>query len=333
MNEEKKDISVLESDEYERFVESLQRKIDKHEKSIEKQTKIEKKIESDKETYTEFIEYINEMWETELKSITYSKLDKPQRKEYRFFKKKWKELQCDLNWYDREIKYCTNNFLETLGQKKHFRWEKHQISNNMGFVFEDNYGVVETPHQCQIPTEYQSCLFELIQLFSLFAIKLTEATDLCLDVKHFFKLETEASKRFEVFAKLKRNKNNKENYKPLQQIECAVIMYKHVKKYAAERMDFLKKNDHIKYMIPKNSFLPTIKSLERKFQRWEATSAGNNGPKPPPHYSRNKTVDEFDDWAQLYEQRRYLAWQARLITKANYRYRNHNSKKERIEKT
>lgn len=117
MNEEKKDSYLVESDEYERFVNALQRKIDKHEKSIEKQTKIEEKIESDKETYTKVIEYINEMWETELKSITYSKLDKPQRKEYRYFKKKWKELHCDLNWYDREIKYCTNNFLETLGQK------------------------------------------------------------------------------------------------------------------------------------------------------------------------------------------------------------------------
>lgn len=147
-------------------------------------------------------------------------------------------------------------------------------------------------------------------------------------MKHFFKLETEASERFEEFVKLKRNKNNKENYKPLQQIECATIMYKHVKKYAAVRIDYLNNNEYIKYKIPKNKFLPTIKSLERKFQRWEATSAGNNGPKPPPHYSRYKTIDEFDDWAQLYEQRRYLAWQTRLITKANYRYRNHNPKKK-----
>ena len=105
-------------------------------------------------------------------------------------------------------------------------------------------------------------------------------------------------------------------------------MYKSVKKYAAARMDYLKNNDRIKYKIPKNRFLPTIKSLERKIQRWEVTIAGNNGPKPPPYYSRHKTIDEFDDWAQLYEQRRYLAWQARLIAKANYRYRNHDSQKK-----
>ena len=293
----------------------MQKMLDKHEMSLEHQQQEEEHIDSDKNVYLRLIEYANKIWDYEIKSINYSDLKKPQQKEYRSFKRKWKELKSDLNWFNREIQLRTNGFLDILGNTLGNKWEKYQLSDNKGFVYEDYYGVTERPSPCKIPTMYQRGFFDLIQCFSLFSLKVAEITCLCLDVKHFFNLESEALKQFEEYVKkMKRNRNDRENYKPLEQIKCAEILKKAGKRHAENRVSYLKRNNQ-KYRIPRNKYAPDLKSLERKIQRWDAALKGMNGSKPPPFYSRYKTEAEFKTWAEVYEEERYRTWEARQESK------------------
>ena len=312
----KKGKKITPKEKHNRFIiREMQKKLNQHEMSLEYQRKEEEQIEADKNTYLRLIEYANEIWDNEIKSINCSELNRLQQKEYRAFGKKWKILKRDLNWYNREIQLRTNTFLDILGNTLENKWGKYQLSDNKGFVYEDYYGVIERPSQCKIPTKYQSCFFDLIQLFSLFSLKVSEITCLCLDVKHFFNLESEALKQFEEYVKkMKRKRNDRENYKPLEQIKCAEILKKAGEQYAANRVSYLKCNNQ-KYRIPRNEYVPDLKSLERKIQRWDAALKRMNGSKPPPYYSRYRTEAEFKTWAEVYEAERYRTWEARQESK------------------
>lgn len=299
---------------------AMRRRLQERERSFEYQQITEEHIIANRDIYIKLIGYVDSFWDKEIHSITRSELNKAQQKEYKTFKKRWIILRNELNWYDREIRMRTNDYFNTLGKTLHSRWGKYQLSGNMGFVFEDKYGVIEKPNQCKIPTKYQDLFFELVYFFCLFSLKLSEITNLCLEVKHFFNLESEASIRLEEYVKaLKRKKNDRENYKPLSQIVCAKYLREAAKKYAANRVSYMKAIGQ-EHQIQKKGYLPDIESFERKIQRWDASFKGKNAPKPPPFYTRYMTPAEFKGWAEAYERERYTTWIARREKKKNRLY-------------
>jgi len=307
----KKSKTNSELSERNRGLMAMRKSLERSENTIEHRQIVEDRILSHKDTYLSLVEYANNVWDTEISNINYSDLNQDQKKEYKSFKKRWKSLRDELNWYDREIKMRTNAFLEILGKTLHSRWGKFQLSDNMGFVFGDYYGITEKPYPCRIPTAYQGSFFELVHFFSLFSIKLSEITDLYLETKHYFNLESEATIRLEEYIKKqKRKRNDRENYKPLAQVLCAQFLRDAAKKQAKNRISYMTLSGQ-KHLIPKNEYLPDIKSFERKIQRWDASFKGKSGNKPPPFYSRYKTSAEFKAWAEVYEQERFNTWRAR----------------------
>ena len=316
----KKSETRPEVSEHDFLLEKMRKVVEKHEKSSEYQQMLEERILSSKDSYLNLIKSICIIWNAEIKSIKISDFNKIQQKELRNFKRRWKESYNELIRRDRDIKLTTNRFLENIGKTLQSNWEKNQLSNNMGFIFEGDYGIIEKPYDCQIPTEYQDDLFDLIHSFTLFSITLSEITNLCLEMKHFFNLESEATRQLEEYVKkLKRNRKERENYKPLTQLLCADYLQKAAKKTADKKISYMIMTKQ-KHLIPKNRYLPDIKSFERKIQRWDASIEGKNTSKPPPFYSRYKSSAEFIMWADIYEQERYKTWVARKEKLRNRRF-------------
>ena len=109
-----------------------------------------------------------------------------------------------------------------------------------------------------------------------------------------------------------KKRNSAERRKPLSQRECAELLYAQKMRFFKEKENYLRKVG-ITATTPK---LPQdTKNVERTIQRWDQylLSDGEKGTKPPKGYSRERTSEEFDRWAETLEFMAYAKWKKKQV--------------------
>ena len=113
-------------------------------------------------------------------------------------------------------------------------------------------------------------------------------------------------------------RNTADKRKPLTQKECAVLLYKQKLTYLQKKENYIRQVGISAMVVhyPKNE-----KSVERTIQRWDQylASEGKKGITPPKGYSRERSREEFDRWAEVLEELAYENWKRKqpIIPKRN----------------
>ena len=118
----------------------------------------------------------------------------------------------------------------------------------------------------------------------------------------------QSSRRLEKVEEKVDKRNRADKRKPLTQEECANLLYKQKVIFCKKKEDYISKvgitSTRVKCPEDETMVLRTI-------QRWDQYLAtdGEKGTKPPKGYSREKSIKEFDLWAEVFEQIAYEKWE------------------------